>query len=210
MEEIDDILNFALQEAENKTLPITQQYLSEHNIVDEEGRIECAPEKLTENVWAVHFSIIGKLYNLVIPVHREESGLRLGIPYIEPYTKIYIKLCSPKLSYQSISNLIGLEPTKYEVIHPVGEEEESVWYYEFDKTIQGSLVKKLKIFIQELSLFKDAIAQFTLEPDSTGYITIDYVGYRDQAWGIYLDRTIIEFLHETRLEFDIDILHLEK
>lgn|GEM_PF-1983986 len=207
MDKRDEIIDLAFKEVIDQTFPQTRRYLSIYHIKNEDKKYEMCLEQLKEDAWLVRFAIFNEGHDcFVIPVTQDASGLKLKAPFLEPYTKVLLKLFSQQLSHDELGRSIGLEPTRISNL----DNGERTWEFEFEKPVSDSLLEQVHSLIQKLSPHKHQLAKVLQQPEVEGHIAIEYVGSPNDLSGLFLDKDSIAFLHQTGLELDIEIKHINK
>jgi hypothetical protein len=205
------IREVALDEIFNPTYELTKQYLKVNPLIYNNGDpvIEDIIINYESKTAEVYFPILDEEFYLVIYLDIEPD-VSIRIMNMSAGNRVYLNISSEKLSFAEITKDFLLQPTRFwkkgELMLKRNIEkyyEESGFMFEPNSKKTGEVEKKIDHVLQLLQPFKNKMNE--LENDASLLIQVCYYGYKDQMWGIHLEKEMLKKLSDLHLSIDIDL-----
>ncbi|MDB5054630.1 MAG: hypothetical protein JWM44_2680 [Bacilli bacterium] len=207
----NQIKEIALNEILTPTFELTRQYLKVNPLVFIDGNpmIEDIVIDFESKTAEVYFPILDEEFYFVIYLDIEPE-ISIRIMNMSAGSRVYFSISSKTLNYEEIVKDFTFQPTrswkKGELIPRRNIEkyyEASGFMFEPNSKKTGEVEKKVKYLLQLLHPFQNEMNKF--EDDTIFEIQVCYYGYKEQMWGIHLEKDILKRLCELNLSLDIDL-----
>jgi hypothetical protein len=189
---IETIKTLALEEISKKTFGTTTQFLEIHSIKTNNGQpiISRVDTEDEDGKVIVYFPFEDEPFYLAVCFDTAEK-IELVDVYIEPGLQVYLWVYnSPKIAIGDLP----IEPSK------IGDKH---YIISVDNGEPDDLEDKLN---KLLTALENSKVKMKLLADKTHMsLNVVYHGYKDQMWGMHLDKKTINRLNNLGIDFDIDI-----
>jgi hypothetical protein len=200
------IRKVAIQEVLSPSLTLTRQYLAVNKIMfkDSVPSIEDIILKPEENQAWVYFPVEGETYYFLVALALEPHPVVNWVG-TSPGNRVYFAATSQERNLEELLALARMEPTR---TWKKGKKNGKLPRHNgfeiccYEKNT-GKVEDKLHILLDVLLPHQAGISRL-LQVANIG-INIAYYGYKEEMWGIYLDKEIAERLAELQLSVDIDL-----
>ena len=204
------IKDAAIEEVLNPTFELTKQFLMVNELVYKDGVpfIEDIFINNVEGKAAVYFPVNNESYHFVVYISIKGSFEPLWME-MSPGNVVELVVVSENHSLDMILKEIDFKPQKQ---WEKGERERpakpvvcdhSGFVFSLENRKTGELENKLKQLIDFLIQRRESI--LALSDIATVEISITYYGYKDQMWGIHLEKDMIKKMSELNISFDVDL-----
>lgn len=201
-----EIRKIAIQEVLTPSLALTGQYLAVNKVVFKEN-VPCIEDIILnpkENLAQVYFLIEGEPYYLVVILTLEPFPTVRWVG-TSPGNNVYFAVKSQERSLEELLALTNMKPTR---TWRKGERNGRLPRHNgfelrcYEKKM-GEVEDKLRALVDTLLPYKTDLSR--LSQVASAGINIAYYGYKEEMWGIGLDKEIIGKLAELQLSVDIDL-----
>lgn len=208
----DSASQAAIYEVLNPTLGVTEQVLTVHKLVLENGNplILLVDEDSEAGAYYIYFAIEDEPYHFVVVIRQEHEKLVASAAYIEAAVRVYLLIASTVLHPNTITQKVKLKPTRTQLLgesrnprNPNVKFKENRWYFEPQKNVPGNLENKLNFLLNQLEPAKSMIAE--LQDKCDIYLSICYEGYRSWMGGWHIDKATIRKIAALGAEVDLDL-----
>lgn len=202
----------AINEVLNPTLGVTEQALTVHKLVVEDGNplILLVDEDSYPGAYYIYFAIEDEPYHFVVFIRSEGEKLVASAAYIEAAIRVYLSIASTVLHPNTITEKVKLNPTRTQLLgesrnprNPNVRFKENRCYFEPQKGVPGNLENKLNFLLNHLEPAQSMIAE--LQDKCEIYLCICYEGYRSWMGGWHLDKATILRIAALGAEVDLDL-----
>lgn len=200
----------AIKEVLDPTFELTKQFLHVHELVYKDGMpfIEDVFMNEVENKAAVYFPVKDESFYFVVYICTEDGFEPLWME-MSPGNIVELVVVSENHSLDWMLEKINFKPQRQwkkgerkRFTHSVVYDH-SGFVFSLETRKTGELEEKLKQLITFLIQRKESIV--TLSDIATVEISITYYGYKDQMWGIHLEKDIIKKMSELNITLDVDL-----
>ena len=215
----DEFIALALKEAQSPQFGTTEQILSVHTLVKDDGnkiaisRVDTIRDK---DVVYIYFPLRDKIksriqdYYLVVVLRKNEKDMwEMSASYIEAKTRVSLVIISDNLSPEDISKRVQLIPTR--LVHK-GEtypwnrnkvSKDNQWIFEPQKDMPEELGIKMEYLLKKLAPVEINIA--SLPDDVYKCINVCYEGYQEWMSGFHFNQSQLNIIANLKVELDFDL-----
>lgn len=202
----------ATAEITSPQLGITEQLLAVHTLALTDGvprpiYVDMANDR---SQTTIYFRITNEPYFFVIVVQPQANQPKAVASYVEAAVKIYLAVYSDTLDPQTITQHIGIAPTKTrqkgEQVRPYVRRiyAEHRWYYEFQPDNPASPEDKIQRLLHNVLPVANRFAQLTNDACQV-VLHIAYKGYQSSMGGLHLDAEMARQIALLGAAIDIDL-----
>lgn len=208
MKNIKDIKDTAMNEVLNPAFELTKQYLANNKLIykDEVPVIEDVILKKQEKKALVYFPIYEEDFYLVIVIDLEHK-IETCFMNMSAGNLVKLFVASYEYNLQELLNVIDIKPTKQwmkgEKLGRNGQHKHSGFIYAPVDKKTGEVEDKLELLVNELLPRREMILKLLEIADVE--IQVAYYGYKDEMWGIHLEKDLIKKISVLNISIDIDL-----
>jgi len=208
MSEIE-LIAVAVEEIENPTFGVVEQFLEAHEVAYKDGKPEVAGIKIdeAENSVTIYFSVKGEHFHFAVYLDTEPK-VQVKFADTEDFCQVYFSAYSEELSLQELSSLTTLQPTES---YDKGDK------LAFKMAAAGSSItfqpnSEPDTFSNKLKKLLDLLEQdgngiIKLASEARGGIAVHTIFHNgnNMLGGFHLDKSDIRRLAALNLEVDFDL-----
>ena len=205
---IKEIKRIAIDEVLNPKFELTKQYMANNKLIFNNNLpvIEDVILNEQEKKALVYFPIFKENFYMVIIIHLEDE-IKTCFINTSAGNRVELFVASEEFSLEELLKRIDIVPTnqwmKGEKVGCNGQFKHSGFIYAPINKKTGEVEDKLTILVNELLPRKKMILNLLEIADVE--IQVTYYGYKDQMWGINLEKDLIKKISELNLSLDIDL-----
>ncbi|HEX9059035.1 MAG TPA: DUF4279 domain-containing protein [Clostridia bacterium] len=206
---IEEIKRIAINEILNPTFEITKQFLSVNRIVFNNNVPEIEDVIMNDETAEVYFPIVDESYFFVLYVDCEPFP-SLRFMNTSPGNHVYLFATSETNSLDELLNILSIEPTDSWRVGERKKFTKAENYYknsgfEFAPVSKrtGEAEDKLNVLINILHEQKDKMP--LLREIADVGLQVDYYGYKEQMWGVFLKPETLRKLADLNISLDIEL-----
>ncbi len=208
---IDTRITAAIAEITSPQLGTTEQLLAVHRLALTNNTFHPTHIETTDDPpqATIYFRITDAPYFFAIVVQPQANQPKAVASYIEAAVKVYLAISSDTLDPQTITQYIGIAPTKTrqkgEQVRPYLQRTyaENRWYYELQPEDAASPEDKIKRLLNYISPAANGFAQ--LGTACHVVLHIVYKGYQSSMGGLHLNTEMARQIAIIGAAIDIDL-----
>jgi hypothetical protein len=204
-----ELIAAAIEEIENPTFGVVEQFLKVHEVAYKDGMPEIAGIKIdaAEKSATVYFSVKGEHFHFAVYLDTEPE-VRVKFADTEDFCQVYFSAYSEDLTLQELSSVTSLEPTEsynkgdkltYKL---VATGSSMTFQPNLEPDTFASKLKNLLSFLeQDVSVIKSLVSK------ASGGIAVHAIFHNgtNMLGGFHLDKSDIQRLAALNLEIDFDL-----